>query len=39
VPLEIDHEIAKLKLASMGISIDTLTPEQEEYLASWELGT
>ncbi len=39
VPLEIDHEIAKLKLASMGISIDTLTPEQEAYLASWELGT
>ena len=39
VPLEIDHEIATLKLASMGISIDTLTPEQEEYLASWELGT
>ncbi len=39
VPLEIDQEIARLKLASMGISIDTLTPEQEEYLASWELGT
>jgi adenosylhomocysteinase len=39
VPEEIDREIARLKLASMGITIDTLTPEQEAYLASWELGT
>ncbi len=39
VPEEIDREIARLKLASMGISIDTLTPEQEAYLASWESGT
>ncbi|HUS83159.1 MAG TPA: adenosylhomocysteinase [Dehalococcoidia bacterium] len=39
VPEEIDREIARLKLASMGITIDTLTPEQETYLASWELGT
>ncbi|MGQ9706352.1 MAG: adenosylhomocysteinase [bacterium] len=39
VPDEIDSEIAHLKLKTMGISIDRLTPEQEEYLASWEIGT
>ncbi|MGD0115071.1 MAG: adenosylhomocysteinase [Dehalococcoidia bacterium] len=39
VPEEIDREIARLKLASMGINIDALTPEQEAYLASWESGT
>ena len=39
VPRDIDEEIARLKLASMGIEIDTLTPEQEQYLASWEMGT
>lgn len=39
VPVEIDKEIARLKLAAMGIEIDTLTTEQEEYLASYELGT
>lgn len=39
VPKEIDKEIARLKLASMGVEIDTLTPEQEKYLASWEMGT
>jgi adenosylhomocysteinase len=39
VPEEIDREIARLKLSSMGISIDVLTPEQEAYLASWESGT
>jgi adenosylhomocysteinase len=39
VPREIDREIARLKLASMRIAIDTLTPEQEKYLASWESGT
>jgi len=39
VPREIDDEIARLKLAAMGISIDTLTDEQEHYLNSWELGT
>ena len=39
VPQEIDREIARLKLESMGITIDTLTPEQEAYLASWESGT
>lgn len=39
VPEDIDREIAKEKLADMGIAIDTLTPEQEKYLASWEMGT
>ncbi|MGQ9536245.1 MAG: adenosylhomocysteinase [Actinomycetota bacterium] len=39
VPEELDREIARLKLASMGIEIDSLTPEQEEYLSSWEMGT
>ena len=39
VPEDIDKEIARLKLASMGVQIDTLTPEQEKYLASWEMGT
>jgi adenosylhomocysteinase len=39
VPLEIDRSIARLKLASMGLKIDTLTPEQEKYLSSWEMGT
>jgi adenosylhomocysteinase len=39
VPAEIDKEIARLKLATMGVSIDTLTEEQERYLASWDEGT
>jgi adenosylhomocysteinase len=39
VPREIDREIARLKLQSLGIQIDTLTPAQEKYLASWESGT
>ena len=39
IPEEIDQEIARLKLEAMGIHIDTLTPEQEKYLASWEEGT
>jgi adenosylhomocysteinase len=39
VPKEIDREVAQLKLQSLGIAIDTLTPEQEAYLASWESGT
>ncbi|MGE3269177.1 MAG: adenosylhomocysteinase [Chloroflexota bacterium] len=39
VPEEIDREIARLKLASMGVDIDVLTPEQTKYLASWEQGT
>jgi adenosylhomocysteinase len=39
VPTEIDDEVARLKLRSMGIDIDQLTPEQEAYLSSWEQGT
>jgi len=39
VPKEIDKEIARLKLEAMGVEIDTLTPEQEKYLSSWEMGT
>ena len=39
VPREIDEEVGRLKLLSMGITIDTLTAEQDEYLASWEVGT
>ncbi|MBW1941228.1 MAG: adenosylhomocysteinase [Deltaproteobacteria bacterium] len=39
VPSNIDKDIARLKLAAMGIEIDTLTPEQEKYLSSWETGT
>jgi adenosylhomocysteinase len=39
IPEEIDQEIARLKLEAMGVRIDTLTPEQEKYLASWEAGT
>jgi adenosylhomocysteinase len=35
MPREIDDEIARLKLASLGVEIDALTPEQEDYLASW----
>ncbi|ADM26856.1 adenosylhomocysteinase [Ignisphaera aggregans DSM 17230] len=37
VPLEIDQKVAELKLASMGIEIDTLTEEQKKYLSSWTL--
>ncbi len=39
LPAELDKEIARLKLHAMGIRIDTLTPEQEKYLNSWESGT
>ncbi|MBI5887152.1 MAG: adenosylhomocysteinase [Deltaproteobacteria bacterium] len=39
VPDEIDKEIARLKLAALGIKIDILTKEQKKYLASWEMGT
>jgi adenosylhomocysteinase len=39
VPRDIDDEVARLKLQSMGIEIDHLTPEQEAYLSSWEQGT
>ena len=39
VPVDLDKRVAKLKLESMGIKIDRLPPEQEEYLASWNEGT
>jgi len=39
VPPDIDAEVARLKLRAMGIEIDALTAEQEEYLRSWEQGT
>ena len=39
VPEEIDMQIAREKLAAMGIAIDKLTPEQKKYLASWTMGT
>jgi adenosylhomocysteinase len=39
VPVDLDKRVAKLKLESMGIKIDRLTSEQEEYLASWSEGT
>ncbi|MCB0165340.1 MAG: adenosylhomocysteinase [Anaerolineae bacterium] len=39
VPKEIDEEIARFKLESMGVMIDMLTPEQEKYLNSWQEGT
>jgi adenosylhomocysteinase len=39
VPLEIDREVARRKLAAMGVAIDELTPEQRAYLASWREGT
>jgi adenosylhomocysteinase len=39
LPTSVDQEIARLKLQAMGISIDTLTPEQQTYLASWDAGT
>jgi len=39
VPKEIDRKVAALKLKAKGIKIDTLTPEQKKYLASWEMGT
>ena len=39
VPQEIDETVARLKLASMGIAIDTLTDEQTRYLNSWQEGT
>ena len=39
VPRDIDEEIGRLKLRAMGIAIDTLTEEQQKYLASWEQGT
>ena len=39
VPIELDNEVARLKLMAMGVAIDTLTAEQQKYLASWEEGT
>jgi len=39
VPDEIDYKVAKLKLSSMGMTIDTLTKEQKKYLSSWQEGT
>jgi adenosylhomocysteinase len=39
IPEEVDQDIARLKLEAMGVHIDTLTPEQEKYLSSWEEGT
>ena len=39
VPEEIDKQVAQLKLKSMGVDIDSLTPEQKEYVTSWEEGT
>ena len=39
LPEAVDTEIAGLKLRALGVSIDSLTPEQVEYLSSWETGT
>ena len=39
VPESIEQHVAEAKLASMGVTIDTLTPEQEKYLRSWQEGT
>lgn len=39
VPAELDAQIARVKLQTMGIEIDTLTPEQQKYLESWQEGT
>ena len=39
VPADIDAEVARLKLDSLGIGLDTITPAQEAYLTSWEQGS
>jgi len=39
VPCDIDDNVAELKLKAMGVTIDTLTPEQQKYLSTWEMGT
>jgi adenosylhomocysteinase len=39
IPAELDREIARLKLQAMGARIDELTPAQQKYLASWDMGT
>ena len=39
VPQEIDEQVARLKLKSLGLSIDTMTKDQKKYLCSWDVGT
>ncbi len=39
IPRKLDVEVARIKLRSMGISIDQLTEQQKKYLSSWEMGT
>jgi adenosylhomocysteinase len=39
VPVEIDRRVAELKLASMGLKVEKLTPEQDKYLHNWQMGT
>ncbi|MBI1967489.1 MAG: adenosylhomocysteinase [Gemmatimonadetes bacterium] len=39
IPADLDREIARLKLQAMGVGIDTLSPAQHKYLASWDMGT
>ncbi len=39
VPVDIDQQVAVMKLAAMRLSIDSLSPEQQAYLASWKEGT
>ncbi len=39
IPADVDQRVAELKLAALGVQIDTLTPEQQKYLASWDAGT
>lgn len=39
MPMELDYEVARIKLKSMGIQIDELTEEQKEYLEQWKSGT
>jgi adenosylhomocysteinase len=39
VPKDLDQKVAKLKLETMGVALDRLTPDQEEYMASWSEGT
>lgn len=39
IPVEVDREIARLKLQAMGVNIDSLTPDQVEYINSWTAGT
>ena len=39
MPEDLDKQVARMKLESMGVKIDRLTPEQEHYLSSWSEGT